>query len=93
MQPSPSKVRNYYQLIVRIIESYIFLCFILITVIPLFEYTWVPIFIRVVYLTGFPLLLLVLLISFIKEPLLNYFEKKFESNADSEPLPVSRKKN
>lgn len=72
-----SKARMFYRRFVRFSEYYIFLCFVIIIVVPLFEYAWVPGFIRTIYLTGFPLLLVIVLASFIKEPMLKFFENRW----------------
>jgi ABC-type protease/lipase transport system fused ATPase/permease subunit len=71
-----SKYRKLYNKFVRFSEIYIFLCFLIITVVPLFDYQWVPGFIRLIYLTGFPLLLIIVLLGFVKEPLIKYLESR-----------------
>jgi len=70
-----SMVDIYYKKITRIVEYYVIACFIIITIIPLFEYSWVPGFIKFIYFTGFPLLILLILISLVKDPLLNFVGK------------------
>ncbi len=75
-QEKPTKVELYYKRFVRFVEYYILLCFVIITIFPLLEYSWIPGFIRVVYLTGFPLLIIVVLISLFKEPLLDALNKR-----------------
>lgn len=79
---SPSMIEMYYQRITRIAEYYIFLCFIIITIVPLFEYSWVPPFIRFIYFTGFPLLVLLLLVSIVKDALLDMLKNRFENNGE-----------
>jgi hypothetical protein len=74
-----SKYRKLYNKFVRLSEIYIFLCFLIITVVPLFDYQWVPGFIRFIYLTGFPLLLFIVLLGFVKEPLIKYMESRQSS--------------
>ena len=69
----------YYKKITRVVEYYVIACFIIITIFPLFEYGWVPGFIKFIYFTGFPLLILLILVSLVKDPLLNFLEK-FVSN-------------
>lgn len=59
-----------YKKVMRIVEYYVLLCFILITFIPLLNYSWVPAFTKFIYMTGFPLLILLFLVSLVKEPLL-----------------------
>lgn len=84
----------YYRRFVRFVEYYIFLCFLIITVFPLLDYSWIPGFIKFTYFTGFPLLILVVLVSFVKEPLLDLLKKRFEPAPDSEhkTKPVRRKR-
>ncbi len=65
-------VEEYYKKVMRIVEYYVLLCFILITFIPLLNFSWVQGFIRFVYMTGFPLLILLFIVSLFKEPLLNF---------------------
>jgi ABC-type protease/lipase transport system fused ATPase/permease subunit len=77
-----SKYRKLYNKFVRFSEIYIFLCFLIITVVPLFDYQWVPGFIRLIYITGFPLLLIIVLLGFVKEPLIKYLESR-QSSAGS----------
>ena len=79
----PSMVDVYYKRVTRIIEYYIFLCFILITVFPLLEYSWIPGFIRFVYFTGFPLLILLLFVSMIKDTFLGMLKRRFEPSQSS----------
>lgn len=68
-------VDMYYKKITRIVEYYVIACFIIITIFPLFEYSWVPGFIKFIYFTGFPLLVLLILVSLVKDPLLNFIGK------------------
>ncbi len=74
-----SMVEQYYKRITRIVEYYIFLCFLLITVIPLLEYSWVGPFVKFIYFTGFPLLLLLLIVSLVRDTLLDFMKRRFES--------------
>ncbi|HFE65032.1 hypothetical protein B1H10_02840 [candidate division KSB1 bacterium 4484_188] len=76
--PKRIMVEEYYKKIMRVIEYYVLFCFIIITFVPLLEYSWVPGFIKFIYMTGFPLLLLLLIISLVKEPLLNYLTRSLE---------------
>ncbi|MFN2128775.1 MAG: hypothetical protein ACK2TU_13030 [Anaerolineales bacterium] len=71
-------VENYYKKIMRILEYYVLLCFILITFIPLLDFSWVQPFVKFVYLTGFPLLILIFAISLFKEPILAFILKFVE---------------
>ncbi len=73
----------YYKRFVRFVEYYILVCFIIITIFPLLEYSWIPGFIRVIYLTAFPLLIIVVLSSLFKEPLLEALNKR-AGNSPSE---------
>lgn len=59
----------------RIAEYYVLACFVLITFIPLLNYSWVQGFTKFIYMTGFPLLLLLFLVSLVKDPLLNLISK------------------
>lgn len=76
-------VDAYYKKITRIVEYYVIACFIIITVFPLLEYSWIPGFIKFVYFTGFPLLILLILISMVKDPLLNLMKNRVEPQPDS----------
>ncbi len=93
-QEEISKMELYYRRFVRFVEYYIFLCFLIITVFPLLDYSWIPGFIKFTYFTGFPLLLLVVLISFVKEPLLEFLKKRFEPvrDAGDQAKPTRRKR-
>lgn len=83
-----SMVDQYYHRITRLVEYYIFLCFILITFVPLLDYGWVPAAVRFIYFTGFPLLLLLLLVSLAKEPLLDLLRRRLEpSRGEGERRP------
>lgn len=73
-----SMVDVYYKRVTRIIEYYIFLCFIIITIFPLLEYSWIPLFIKFIYFTGFPLLLLLLVVSMVKDAFLGMLKRRFE---------------
>lgn len=66
-------VEFYYKRIMRILEYYVLLCFILITIIPLLNFSWVPSFVKLVYFTGFPLLIFIFIISLFKEPIQKVF--------------------
>ena len=61
----------YYKKIMRILEYYVLVCFILITFVPLLNFSWIPGFIKLVYFTGFPLLILIFIVSLFKEPVQN----------------------
>lgn len=82
-------VELYYKRITRIVEYYIFLCFLLITVIPLLEYSWVGPFVKFIYFTGFPLLLLLLLVSLVRDSLLEFMKRRFEPKASGENRKTS----
>lgn len=66
---SQEMVERYYKKIMRILEYYVLICFILITFVPLLDFNWVPGFIKFVYLTGFPLLIIIFIISLLKDPI------------------------
>jgi hypothetical protein len=69
-----SAVDIYYKKISRFTEYYVITCFFIITIFPLFEYSWIPGFIKFIYFTGFPLLILLILVSMVKEPFLNFLK-------------------
>lgn len=71
-------VDAYYRRVTRVVEYYIFLCFIIITIFPLLEYSWIPLFIRFIYFTGFPLLILLLVVSIVKDAFLGMLKRRFE---------------
>lgn len=71
----------YYKRITRIAEYYIFFCFIVITVVPLLDYGWVQSFIRFIYFTGFPLLMLLLIVSLVKDAFLEMLKNRFEKSS------------
>ena len=75
-----SKVRETYSKMMRLLEYYILICFVMIMILPLFDYPWVAPITRFFYFTGFPLLLMLLIISLFKDGLLNYLEKKYANN-------------
>jgi hypothetical protein len=66
-------VEFYYKKIMRILEYYVLLCFILITFVPLLHFSWIPGFVKLVYFTGFPLLVLIFIISLLKDPIQKLF--------------------
>jgi hypothetical protein len=68
-------VENYYKRIMRILEYYVLICFIIITIIPLLNFSWVQPFVKFVYLTGFPLLILIFIISLFKDPIIAFVLK------------------
>lgn len=77
-----SMVDVYFKRVTRIVEIYIFVCFILVTFIPLLDYQWVPGFTRFIYFTGFPLFLLLLLVSLVKEPFIEMLKRRSEGPPD-----------
>ncbi|RMF59045.1 MAG: hypothetical protein D6748_07320 [Calditrichaeota bacterium] len=85
-------VEMYYKRIVRFVEYYIFFCFVLITVIPLLEYSWVQPFTRFIYFTGFPLLLLLLIVSLVRDPLIEFLKRKYETSEQPAREKTTRKK-
>jgi len=74
-----SVVDIYYKKTTRAVEYYVIMCFIVITIFPLFEFSWIPVFIKFIYFTGFPLLVLLILVSLVKDPVLNFL-KRFVSS-------------
>ena len=87
-----SVVYQYYRKISRIVEYYILFCFIVIMILPLFNYSWVPPVVRIIYFTGFPLLLIMLIVSLFKDSLLHFLEKRFATKAVSEQTKTTQKK-
>lgn len=71
----------YYKKVTRVIEYYVILCFVLITFVPLLHFAWVPSFTRIIYFTGFPLLILLILGSFVKESIIHLIEKLVEEKS------------
>jgi len=65
------EVEKYYKKIMRILEYYVLACFIMVTFVPLLNFSWVPGFVKLVYFTGFPLLIFIFVISLFKEPIQN----------------------
>jgi hypothetical protein len=84
IEEETSIVDVYYKKITRVVEYYVIVCFIVITIFPLFEYSWIPAFIKFIYFTGFPLLVLLILVSLVKDPVLN-FVKRFVSSETGGP--------
>ncbi|HQU73846.1 MAG TPA: hypothetical protein PKV71_18070 [Calditrichia bacterium] len=79
-EKSPAEER--FSRIARIIEIYIFLCFLLIIIIPVMEGDWVQPVVRFLYFTGFPLLLLLIIASMSKDGILNLIDR-FQSRSSS----------
>jgi hypothetical protein len=71
-------VEKYYRKVMRFLEYYVLLCFILVTFVPLLNFNWVPVFIKLIYFTGFPLLILIFMISIFKESLQTLILKLLE---------------
>ncbi len=69
------KILQYYKVVSRVVEYYVVLCFILISFVPLLNYSWVPSFTRFIYFTGFPLLIILLIVSSIKDSFINFLVK------------------
>ncbi len=65
------EVEKYYKKIMRFLEYYVLACFIMVTFVPLLDFSWVPGFVKLVYFTGFPLLIFIFVISLFKEPIQN----------------------
>ncbi len=79
IQSKQQKIRDrilqYYKVVSRIVEYYVVLCFILISFVPLLNYSWVPSFTRFIYFTGFPLLIILLIVSSMKDSFINFLVK------------------
>jgi hypothetical protein len=85
-----SVVDIYYKKTTRVVEYYVIICFIVITIFPLFEFSWIPLFIKFIYFTGFPLLILLILIGLVKDPILNFFKRFVSSETDTAQQRGSR---
>ncbi len=72
LEKAKEMVDEYYKKAMRAVEYYVLLCFILITFIPLLNFSWVQGFIRFIYLTGFPLLIILFVVSMFKDSLINF---------------------
>ena len=74
-------VEMYYRRIVRVAEYYIFLCFILIALLLpfLLKYSWVDKYVKFVYFTAFPLLVILLIVSIFREPVIDLLQRLFEN--------------
>ncbi len=72
-------VEQYYRKIMRVVEFYVMISFVIITIVPLLDYSWVPPFIKFVYFTGFPLLILLFIISLFKDSLLDFLARRLSS--------------
>ena len=75
-QEKRAMVEQYYRKVMRIVEFYVMLSFVIITIVPLLDYSWVPPFIKFVYFTGFPLLILLFVVSLFKDSLLNFITRR-----------------
>ncbi len=65
----------YYKKVTRIIEMYVIFCFVLITFVPLLNFSWVFPFTKFIYYTGFPLLILLILASLVKDSIIKIIER------------------
>ena len=68
-------VEIYYKRVMRILEYYVLFCFILVTFVPLLNFGWVQGFIRFIYFTGFPLLIMIFIIGLFKNQIQNLIIK------------------
>lgn len=86
-------VEAYYKRVVRIAEYYIFLCFILIAVILpfLLEFSWVDRYVKFIYFTAFPLLVILLIVSLFKEVVLDVLKRRFEAAQREEKKPPRKR--
>lgn len=84
-------VESLYNRVTILIEYYIFFCFLAITIIPLLEGDWVQPFVRFAYYTGFPSLILLLIVSLIKEPFLDMLKNRFEEKKPATSTGGKRK--
>jgi len=65
----------YYRKVTRVIEMYVIFCFVLITFVPLLNFGWVSPFTKFIYYTGFPLLILLILASLVKDSIVKLIER------------------
>ena len=88
-----SMVETYYKRVVRIAEYYIFLCFILIAVLLpfLLEFSWVDRYVKFIYFTAFPLLVILLIVSLFKEIVLDVLKRRFENPPQQDRKPTRKK--
>ncbi len=86
----PSRAEAIYTRVTRISELYIFLCFVLIAFVPLLEYDWVPGATKFIYFTGFPLLIILLLASLVRESIIKLLGLKLDPPASE--VQSSRRK-
>ena len=68
-------VETYYKKTMRLLEYYVLACFILVTFVPLLNFGWIQGFVRLIYFTGFPLLLLIFIIGLFKNPIQDLLSK------------------
>jgi fumarate reductase subunit C len=89
-----SMVEIFYKRIVRVAEYYIFFCFILIAVILpfLLDYKWIDSYVKFIYFTAFPLLVILLVVSLFKEVVLDILKRRFENPPKNEEKAESRRK-
>ncbi len=85
-------VEAHYKKITRIVEYYIFISFIIIAIILpfLMDYSWIDPVIRIIYFTAFPLLLLLLIVSLVKDALLQFLKRRLEPE-EKQPKSARRK--
>lgn len=90
---SSSMVEMYYRWVVRVAEYYIFLCFILIALILpfLLKYSWVDRYVKFVYFTAFPLLVILLIVSIFREPVIDLLKRLFENPQEEDRTAPRRK--
>lgn len=90
---SSSMVEMYYRRVVRVAEYYIFLCFILIALILpfLLKYSWVDKYVKFVYFTAFPLLVILLIVSIFREPVIDLLKRFFENPQKDDRTAPRRK--
>ena len=84
-------VETYYKKITRFVEYYIFLCFIIITIFPLLEYSWVPGFIKFIYFTGFPLLVILLIVTLTKDAFVDVLKRRYETPSRTSSSPTEKR--
>lgn len=86
-------VEMYYRRAVRIAEYYIFLCFILIALILpfLLKYSWVDRYVKFVYFTAFPLLIILLIVSIFRDPVIDLLKRLFENPQEQNRTDSRRK--
>jgi hypothetical protein len=73
-------VETHYKKVMRVLEYYVLACFILVTFVPLLNFGWTQGFVKFIYFTGFPLLILIFIIGLFKNPIQDLFTRLLEKS-------------